>query len=290
VDALKTFLCDTQAEDGKKRLVDCYQELLPNMSKFCTGAEPEMETTRTTELLRFNTKTFHLPRFELVGCFVNQECRTSSQAAYNTSVEGSGIFDLSRFGTGAIPFDLVIPGKGRGTIRLGTRGAVIETREPQFLSFKKPLTSLKELADAIEAKFGPDCALVGKAVALIGMLAREFVFVFHEGASSYVHRSRAFHQKLAEVGCKLAVKPILRVQYSAWDALKSSSTWLQLPEPLQGPFGVEHIWAQSFARKWKSVAEEQEKVFGEAGPVAQPDRSYPLPRSNGRRFVERIGG
>jgi hypothetical protein len=269
-DILKTFLCDTQAEDGKKRLVDCYQELLPNMAKFCTGAEPVMETTRTTELLRFNCSTSHLPRFELVSCFVNQDTRAMAQDAYNTSVEGSGIFGLSRFGTGAIPFDLVIPGKGRGTIRLGTRGAVIETREPQFLTFKKPLTSLSELAHAVEAKFGPDCTLVGKAVALIGMLAREFVFVFHEGASSYVHRSRALHQRLAEAGCKLEVKPILRVQYSAWDALSCSTTWLQLPEPLQGPFGVEHIWAQSFARKWKNVVAEQEALLEKLGQLRRP--------------------
>src|SRR5262249_9518277 len=154
------------------------------------------ETSRTTELLRFNTSTCNLPRFELVSLFVNQEYRAKAQLAYNEAVEGSGIFGLNRFGTGAIPFDLVIPGKGRGTIRLGTRGAVIETREPQFLSFKKPLKSLEELAAAVEAKFGPDCALIGKAVALIGMFAREFVFVFHEGASSYVSRSRAMHRKL----------------------------------------------------------------------------------------------
>jgi len=269
-DALKTYLCDTQAEDGKKRLVDCYQELLPNMAKFCTGAEPDMETTRTTELLRFNKSTCHLPRFELVAYFVNQETRETARQAYNESVEGSGIFGLSRFGTGAIPFDLVIPGKGRGTVRLGTRGAVIETRQPEFLSFKKPLSSIAELAEAIENKFGPNCALIGKAVALIGMLAREFVFVFHEGASSYVSRSRAMHQKLKLVGCCTKLNPILRVQYSAWDAMKECSTWLQLPEPLQNPFGVEHIWAQSFARKWKSVAKQQEAVLKKLGELKRP--------------------
>ena len=269
-DRLKTFLCDTQAEEGKKRLVDCYEELLPNMARFCTGAEPEMETTRTTELLRFNSQTCHLPRFDILKYFVNQDRREKAQTAYNESVEGSGIFGLNRFGTGAIPFDLVIPGKGRGTVRLGTRGAVIETREPQFLSFKKPLSSVAELAEAVEKKFGPDCALIGKAVTLIGMLSREFIFVFHENASSYVSRSRTLHQKLSAFGCELKVNPILRVRYAAWDALKSCSTWLQLPEPLQNPFGVEHIWAQSFARKWRSVAEEQTRVLEKLGQLRRP--------------------
>src|SRR5262249_13927645 len=92
----------------------------------------------------------------------------------------------------------------------------------------------------------------------------------HEGASSYVGRSRAMHQKLAEFGCKLDLKPILRVQYSAWDALERCSTWLELPEPLQGPFGVEHIFARSFAGKWKCVAEEQEAVLAKLGQLRRP--------------------
>ncbi|MEA2552993.1 MAG: hypothetical protein QOJ65_1169, partial [Fimbriimonadaceae bacterium] len=270
IDKLHTFLCDTREDSSCKKLPDCYEQLLPKMDAFCAKADPEVQTTRTTQLLKFNSSTHHLPRFELAALFVNPKSRNAACAAYNKAVEGSGIFPLDRFGTGAIPFDLVVPGKGRGTIRLGTRGAVIETPQPLFLSFKKPLTSLADLAEAVEAKFGPDCTLVGKALSLIGMLAREFVFVFHEGASSYVARSRSMHDALAAEGYRLQLYPILRIKYSAWDALKVSSTWLELPEPLRQPFGVEHIWAQSFARKWRSVGEEQEALLAKLGELKSP--------------------
>ena len=269
-DELSTFLCDLREDSGAKKLVDCYQCLLPAMAGFCSGEDMDIETTRTTELLRFNSGTWNLPRFDLAALFLNSETREAACCAYDTAVEGSGIFALSKFGTGAIPFDLVIPGLGRGTVRLGTRGAVIETPEPQFLTFRKPLTSIEEFAASVEAKFGPDCTLVGKALALIGMLAREFIFVFHEGASSYVSRSRDMHERLTAAGHPLKLNPILRVRYSAWDALHVGKSWLQLPEPLRQPFGVEHMWAQSFARKWRSVAEEQHALLDTLAQLRRP--------------------
>ena len=270
VDEMHTFLCDSREECGSKKLSDCYEQVLADVARFCSGEEADLECTRTTQLLRFNSQTISQARFDLARIFFNPETRTKACDAYNTALEGSGIFSLNRFGTGAVPFDLAIPGMGRGTIRLGTRGAVIETAQPQFLTFKKPLTSLEDFAAAVEAKFGSECTLVGKAVALIGMLAREFIFVFHEGGSSYVTRSKAMHQQLAADGMPLELFPILRVQYTAWDALKVSSTWLQLPEPLRQPFGVEHIWAQSFARKWRHVAEEQKALLTKLGQLKRP--------------------
>lgn len=270
VDELNTFLCDAREGGECRRLSDCYECVLPKLAALSSGEKSEIQTTRTTELLRFNSSTCHLPRFELVSLFLSCKTRAVAKDAYNSAVEGSGIFGLGRFGTGAIPFDLVVPGVGRGTIRLGTRGAVIETPKPLFLSFKKPLETLEELAAAIEAKFGPNCALVGKAVSLIGMLAREFVFCFHEGASSYVTRSRAMHEELERHGCKLDVNPILRVRYSAWDAIKASTTWLELPDPLRQPFGTHHIWAPSFAKRWRSVGEAQEALLAKLGELRRP--------------------
>ena len=45
----------------------------------------------------------------------------------------------------------------------------------------------------------PDVVVVGKAVTMLGMLGREFVFVFHEGASGYVGITREFHRSLKEL-------------------------------------------------------------------------------------------
>jgi hypothetical protein len=102
------------------------------------------------------------------------------------------------------------------------------------------------------------------------MLAREFVFVFHEGASGYVSRSREMHQALDRAGHALALNPILRVKYRAWDALQVSCSWLRLPEPFQWPFGAEEMCAPSFAQRWKQVGEEQEALISRLGVLKRP--------------------
>jgi hypothetical protein len=224
-----------------------------------------IETARTSELLRFNSETCHLERFRLLALFVEPGTRAKAAAAYDHAIAGTSMYDLSKFGTGAIPFDLVIPGLGRGTIRLGTRGAVIETDPPQFLSFKRPPESLPDLATASEVKFGRNCKIVGKAVTLIGMLAKEFVFVFHEGASSYVTSSRALHEQLGH-----RVNPILRIRYDAWSAMHVCCSWLRLPKPLQRPYAAEEICAPSFSNRWKSVAEEQTELLRQLGKLRRP--------------------
>jgi len=211
-----------------------------------------------------------LPRFDLVNLFVSPESSEIACKAYNEALRGSEIYSLDRFGTGAIPFDLVIPGKGRGTIRVAKRAVVVMTSEPQFINLKQPLRHVQDLAEAISGKFGEDCVLIGKAVTLIGMLAREFVFVFHEGASSYVKYTRKFHDGLFDQNQGLKMNPILRVKLSVWDALQECSTWIRLPEPFQRPFGTEELTAQSFAARWRGVVEEQSQLLGELGALRRP--------------------
>lgn len=272
LDELHTAICD-QSEGEDVTLAEYYERLLPHFYNFAASAKVDIDTTRTTELLRFNTDTCHLPRFESFGLFVDPETRPIATAAYDDAIRASssGLYELARFGTGAIPFDLVIPGQGRGTIRLGTRGAVINTPKPNFLSYKRPPANVRELAEMIEAKFGKGCVVVGKAVALIGMLAREFVFVFHEGASGYVKYSRVMHQTLARKGFDLKMNPLLRIEYDAWSALSVSCSWLRLPEPFQRPFGTEELCAPSFAHRWRQVASEQthlqERLTGFRRPI-----------------------
>jgi hypothetical protein len=254
------------AETPNRNLAAIYRDLLKPIYSLVAGQELDFETSQTSELLRFNTSTFTLPRFEFLGKFINHRTRAEACQAYDEAVsEYPGLYGLSRFGTGAIPFDLVIPGIGRGTIRLGTRGAVITTKKTQFLSYKKPLESLEELASLIEAKFGPNCAIIGKAVTLIGMLGREFTFAFHEGASGYVKASRKLHQKL-----NYKVNPILRIRYQTWDSLASVETWFNLPKPFQTAFGGEAVCAPSFASRWRTVVDEQKSRLEQLGKIRKP--------------------
>lgn len=269
-DRLHSLVCDAAEKEGSETLTGFYRNLLSEMYAFVAGEEVPLQATMTSELLRFNSKTAGLPRFELAELFLKPETKHMARSAYDEAIRGSEIYDLSRFGTGGIPFDLVIPGKGRGTLRVGNRGAVILTRQPQFLSFKKPIASVQELAEAVEAKFGPDCVLIGKAVTLIGMLSREFVFVFHEGASSYVKYTRRFHDLLSEAGCTDQYNPILRLKYLAWDSLQSCCSWLKLPDPLREAFGTEEPNGPSFASRWREVARNEQHKLNQIAQLRGP--------------------
>ncbi len=215
-DELVAMLCTAFQEDETVSLGALYEKLLPGIFEFTAKSSIEIETTRTTRLLQFNAKTCGQPRFELLDLFLRPESRDQARTAYNEAVKTSGLYPMDRFGTGAIPFDVHIPGVGRGTLRLGVKGLVINTPKPCFASLRKPIESVTELAQVLEAKFGPNIAVVGKAVTLIGMLAREYSFVFHEGASSYVTISRKLHEVLAPLAGKpMPMHPILRVKYDA---------------------------------------------------------------------------
>ncbi len=251
-------------------LSEFYRRLLPEFYRLCSNQKVDLDATSTSELLRFNAMTCLQPRFDLLSLFVNEETRERACAAYDRAIAGTGLYELQRFGTGAIPFDLVIPGMGRGTLRLTRHALIVMTPHPQFATLEAPLRSLSDLAGVVEAKFGTQCVLVGKAVTLIGMLAREFVFVFHEGASGYVRHSRALHRMLAEEGMPLELAPILRVRYGVWDALKVCSSWMRLPGPFQRPFGAEEISAPSLAARWRNVALEQRALLARLGEMRRP--------------------
>ena len=275
---LHDMLC-REAENLDHSVSSLYRALMPRVYNFVAGREVSLETAQTTELLRLNSATMSLPRFDILRLFVEPSTRRASCDAYNESLKGApGIYDLSRFGTGAIPFDLVVPGLGRGTIRLGTRGAVIMTRKPLFLTFKKPITTFEEFVEVLESKFGPNCTVVGKAVALIGQLAREFVFVFHEGASSYVKYSKVLHQRL-----NFKVHPLLRVRYETWDSLDATCAWIKLPPLFVRPFGIEEVNSPSFAATWRRVRESEQALLETLGQLRRPIELI--------RFLERtVGG
>jgi len=267
---LMTDRAETVNQSGAASLSDYFRALLPDIHTLTAGEPVDMEVTATSELLRLNPETARKPRFDLARSFIDPTTRGQAVEAYNASVRGTEMYTLDRFGSWALPFDVVVPGHGRGTLRLAPKAIVIMTPDPIFVTLKRPVTSLEELAMALTQKFGDRCVLVGKAVALIGMLAREFVFVFHHGASGYVGRSRELHRRLAAAGIKLDFNPILRVRYSAWDALNSCTSWFHLPSVLQGAFGAEEVCAPSFGRRWKHVAEEQLANLARLGKLRRP--------------------
>jgi hypothetical protein len=268
-ETLKAMVCDA-AEDRDTTLSRYYQRLLPQMYDAAAGEPLGVESTATTSLLSFSPDTASLPRFRLLGLFLNPLTRQACEEAYNQAVAGTEMYVLSRFGAGALPFDVVIPGKGRGTLRLGTRGGVIMTPLPLGFSFRKAPETPGELAAILEKRFGPGVVVIGKAVTLLGMLAAEHIFVFHEGASSYIPRSRRMHELIRGSGIDLPLHPMLRVRHRPWEALEECCAWLKLPEPLRRPFGTDELSAPSFAVRWKEVAQAQEGVLAELSQLRRP--------------------
>ncbi|MDX1932732.1 MAG: hypothetical protein SFU56_09025 [Capsulimonadales bacterium] len=253
-------------------LTDLYRDLLPRFYGLLLGGEtPDLATSSTFEILRFNSATAALPRFGLVDLFLHPNTRQHAIDSYNLAVAGSDIYTLDQFGEGAIPFDLVLPGRGRGTIRLPGDGTILvdTPREPIVLCDRHcDIDSVGSLARLVERELGPDVALVGKAVTLLPLLGAEHILVFHESASGYSGRTWKMCDLMRERGLSVPeMHPILRIRYATWDSLQAvsadNSGTFVLPEHLTQALGRDRIDFADFAFCWRNaVAWEKQRLAG----------------------------
>jgi hypothetical protein len=260
--------------DDSCRLSDLYQTLLPRFYQLLLGAPPaDFQTTASTSLFRFNRKSYTLPRFGLVGLFLDPATRPIARTAYDKSVAGLGMYPLAAFGAGAIPFDLVIPGVGRGTIRTTPAALVVETTPQEtFVPLRERITTLAQLAAVVEERFGTDAVLVGKAVTLANMIAAEHLVVFHETASGYTSATQAMNAHLARRGLPQTLHPLVRLTYPTWDALASApaEAALRLPPHLAATFGAETLSARDFAGRWREVVASCRQLLRESRDLSSP--------------------
>jgi hypothetical protein len=264
--------CKEYCEQHPERyLTDLFQAVLPKIYSLVLGSPPgEVTVDGTANLLRFTPATATLPRFRFVDLFLAPETREIATSGYNAAVHGSTIYTLDKFGAGAIPFDLIVPGRGRGTIRVTPRVVFVETPQPVAIGLKQPISSVQELAAVLTAKLGNEISLVGKAVTLVSMLAQEFIFVFNEEGSTYVSRTRQLNDALAAAGIPLDMRPILRMRYETWDALDAASATIRLPEHLASAFGRAQITGPEFAASWRTVVEEQKQLCSRSAHIKKP--------------------
>ncbi len=262
--------------DDSCRLSDLYQTLLPRFYALLLGEPPrDLQTTSSLSLFQFNPQTCTLPRFRLIGLFLDPKTRPIAREAYNKSVAGLGMYPLDAFGAGAIPFDLVIPGVGRGTIRTTPAALVIETTPQEtFVPLRERITTLEQLAAVTWERFGPDVALVGKAVTLADMIAEEHLVVFHETASGYTSATQAMNAHLARNGLPQTLYPLVRLTYPTWDALASApaEAALRLPPHLAATFKSETISARDFARRWREVVASCRQLLHDSRELSSPRR------------------
>lgn len=252
-------------------LTDLFQHCLARLHELLLGHALQNTTvTSTTKLLRFAPDTACLPRFKFVDLFLKPETRELAISAYNDALAGSEMYALDKFGAGALPFDIISPEYGRGTLRVTPRVVFVETRKPIAIGLKKPVESVQELAEILHRKLGDRVTLVGKAVSLVSMLAQEFLFVFNEEGSMYVRRTRQMNDTLIRAGVRLDMRPILRIRYETWDSLSVASSTLRLPDHLAAAFGARDIASQEFGTSWKEVMAGQRSLCKKIAELRKP--------------------
>ncbi len=252
-------------------LTDLFQHVLPRIYEMLLTQSPQKITFGgTSGLLRFCPETAGLRRFAFVDLFLDPSTREAAIDAYNSSVSGSTIYTLDKFGVGALPFDVIVPDRGRGTLRVTPRVVFVETRQPVAIGLKQPVRNIHELAEVLHRRLGDQITLVGKAVTLVSMLAQEFIFVFNEEGSNYVHRTRQMNDTLVQSGISLDMRPILRMRYETWDALAVAGATLRLPEHLAATFGQKLITAPDFANSWRGVVDEQRQLCQTSASLRRP--------------------
>jgi bifunctional DNA-binding transcriptional regulator/antitoxin component of YhaV-PrlF toxin-antitoxin module len=257
-DRIREFIVDYADKNRSATVTDLFKELYKWFWRELIGYVPQdIPLTSSLELFRFNTDTYHLPRFSIIEGFLNPATSSIYKNSYNTVVKDSGIYTLDHFAYGAIPFDLVIPGRERGTICIQPRALIIEGEEEIRVPLDSPITTLKDLAEVIERNFGKDSAIVGKAVVLLSMIRSEFILVFNERGSLYYNLTFKMEELLEKEGIDIRFYPILRLRYHTWDLIDRIDGEIVLPSYMRVAFGKERIDPIEFKDRWRYVVEEQ---------------------------------
>ena len=243
------------------KLADLYADILPKLHARVNGHHVIDHVTRTSELLAFTPETATLPRFALLDLFLQPETFRQAASAYDAALDGADMYPLSQFGDGATPFDVCVPGKGRGTLFVFADRIELDfdVRETIYGS----VCNTFQLAELLDAAGYEDVCIVGKAVALLPMLGAEFTVAFHEGASGYSHLSSKLVANMRSAGLPLPVQfPIIRIGLDAWSALRAAPpVEFNLPAPLAQALGRPLIDSDDLAMCWtKAISWETSRL------------------------------
>ncbi len=269
--ALIAGICDREDVNGGT-ITELYKELLRTICTMLLGSSAcGFTTSASTELFRFNPRTCHLPRFDVLKYFLDPATRQDAIACYNKVVDGTSIYALDRFGEDAIPFDLVVPGRGRGAICIQGRRVVCELADGTVeVEGGSDLVTCQQLAELVAREFGPTACVVGKAIVLPLMTGREWVLLLHETASHYMPLTHRLHLLLQDRGIELRLHPLLRFKLELWDALDEVPTHFALPAHLRRFFGSECVTGSQFAATWRAAVGRAKQLIVQVSAARAP--------------------
>ncbi len=243
-------------------VAELYHELLRRTYLLLLGEIPlNVEFTGTRDLLRFNRRTAGLPRFRFVSHFLDPRHAQASRAAYEEAAKEMARSFPADNGGAALPFEVYVPGRGRGELRLQPDRLLVGTEPPIEARLDTPVQSVQQLAEVLERSAGPELSLVGKALALPPMLNGEFIMTLMEGGSAYMPRTQRMVAQMARVGVPVRVRPLLRLRLRTWDSLRACRGELRLPEHLVQAFGHKTLSTAEFARGWRRAVRGQERLI-----------------------------
>lgn len=270
-DRIREFVLDYARRNNDSTVTELFKELYKWFCRELIGYIPkDIVLTSSLELFRFNTRTYELPRFSIIEGFLNPSTSNIYKDCYNNVVKDSGIYTLDYFGYGAIPFDLVIPGRERGTICIQPRFLIVKGEKEIRVPLEKPIISLKDLAEVIEENFGENSAIVGKAVVLLSMIRSEFILVFNERGSLYYNLTFDMERMLEENGIYTRFYPILRLRYGTWDLIEDIDGEITLPDYMRIAFGKDTVSPKEFSHRWRKVVEEQDGFIHKVASMRKP--------------------
>lgn len=272
-------------------LTECFRTILGHVIGQLAGGRPDALTITASSIeMRFNRATCGRRRFEPLEPFLDPATRDAARQAYDRAVAHTGIYSLDDFGEGALPFDLVVPGRGRGSLRCTRTEAYVDLPEGSvMLGSARGLTKREQLAALVVRRFGPDCALVGKALVFPLMLLSETVMVLAETGSAYVSTgTRRLAEGLRDAGIRLTTHPVLRLRYHTFSSMGAMDCELALPEHLADAFGQTHITSREFAERWHDVVAQARSVLERLRECPGPGAVLEIMAAKGPKHAERL--
>ena len=258
------------AANPTAKLADLYADVLPRLHAAVNGRHVIDTVTRTSQLLAFTPETATMSRFALLDIFLQPATFRQASAAYDAALDGADMYPLSQFGDGATPFDVCVPGKGRGTLFVHADRIELDfdIRETIYGS----VCNAVQLAELLDAAGYEDVCIVGKAVALLPMLGAEYTIAFHEGASGYSHLSARLVANMRAAGLPLPVQfPIIRIGLDAWSALRAAPpVAFNLPAPLAQALGRPSIDSDDIALCWNKAISWETSRLAELKAIRSP--------------------